>query len=234
MWFLHAGRTVTRTEGKGRPVDNTYHQVTLDPSPLPKSLCPWSSRPCGAGAWSTHCPRALRAAASLCCRLGLGQLQPGQRKPRRQLDRHDRRWAGHLVPGGGGHQRRLLGRHPHRRDLRQRSVLPDRGHLHPAQRWSVDRCGGASPKWRPEPLSRSLLLEQRQSRVDAVQADRWQLDPARRVLVPRCAGGRHPVEPLRLRLDALVLPKRCRAHHGHRHQLDRGCAGRDGLRRPTR
>ena len=54
------------------------------------------------------------------------------------------------------------------------------------------------------------------------------------VLVPRCAGGGHPVEPLRLRLDALVLPKRCRAHHGHRHQLDRGCAGRDGLRHPTR
>ena len=42
-------------------------------------------------------------------RLGLGQLQPGQRKPWRQLDRHDRRWAGHLLPGGGGHQRRLLG-----------------------------------------------------------------------------------------------------------------------------
>ena len=167
-------------------------------------------------------------------RLRLGQLQPGQRNPRRRLDRHDRRRAGHLVPGGGGHQRHLLGRHPHRRDLRQRPVLPDRGHLHPAQRWAVDRCGGASPKRRPEPLSRSLLLEQRQSRVDAVQADQWQLDPARRVLVPGCPGGGHPVEPHRLRLDAHVLPKRCRAHHGHRHQPDRGRAGRHGLRRPTR
>ena len=95
-------------------------------------------------------------------RLRLGQLQPGQRNlGAGWTDMSDGGMAisSQVVVGTKTH---LLGRHSHRRDLRQRPVLPDRGHLHPAQRWAVDRRGGASPKRRPEPLSRSLLLEQRQ------------------------------------------------------------------------
>ena len=58
-----------------------------------------------------------------------------------------RRWSGQ----SGGHRRR----HPHRRDVCQRPVLPDRVHLDPAHRRPVDRAGGTHPKRRPGHLPRA-------------------------------------------------------------------------------
>ena len=48
-----------------------------------------------------------------CVGHGHRRLQPGRRQPRAELDRHERRRSCHLVPAGGGHDQRRLGRHPH-------------------------------------------------------------------------------------------------------------------------
>ena len=230
VWPLERSASILYASciNKERPVDDAYFadfHVALGPRRSSNGASPHSP-----SARNVDHPCARNVATCLRGELGLGQLQQGERSSRGRLDRHDRRWFDDLVPGGGRQRRLLLRRHPHRRNLRQRSVLPDRDHLHPTQRWPMDWSGRESPERRSEPLSRPLLLEQRQPRVAAVQAHQWQLDPARRHLSIGPTGRGNPVEPHRHRFDALLVCGRCRAHHGHRHRLDRGCAGHHGLR----
>ena len=86
--------------------------------------------------------------------------------------------AAQQVVGRGG----ACGRYPCRRELRQRSVLADRGDLDPADGWPVDRLDRAQPERRSGHLPGDLLLEQRQPAAAALQAHRRHLHPARRQL----------------------------------------------------
>ena len=73
-------------------------------------------------------------------------------------------------------------RHPHRGDVHQRPVVPDRAHLDAALGRAVGRPDRAHAERRPEHLPRDLLLERRQSRAAPLQAQRRHLDPARQLL----------------------------------------------------
>ena len=162
---------------------------------------------------------------------GRGRLQPARWWSGRRLGGDQRRRPVDRVAGGARNRQRAGGRHPDRRELRQRPVLADRGDLDPAHRRRVDRAGRAQPKRRPGHLSGHLLLEQRQPAATALQAHRRHLHPARQQLQQRPAARRHQAHAHRRRLHDLLPARRHHTNRRDRHHPHRRRPRPDDLRR---
>ena len=109
---------------------------------------------------------------------GQRRLQSPRRLARVELGPDERRRALDRLAGGRRHECNRR-RHPDRRDVQQRPVVPDRGHADAAVGRAVGRPGRPRAERRPGHVPRDLLLEQRQPAAAALQAERRHLDPAR-------------------------------------------------------